>query len=158
MKALDLTGKRFGRLLALWPTQGRASGSIVWEFECDCGKRVKVGLPNLKRTKSCGCLNQYLRIQRGTKHNGVGKPEYRSWACMRDRCLNPNHGHYHYYGGRGIKICDRWSDFAKFLEDMGTRPVGTTLDRIDVNGNYEPGNCRWATHHEQQSNKRKRNA
>jgi len=80
-------------------------------------------------------------------------PTYRSWECMRSRCRNPNNPDYARYGARGITVCERWNSFQVFLEDMGERPQGTTLDRIEVNGNYEPGNCRWATPREQQRNK-----
>ena len=87
-------------------------------------------------------------------HGGYGTPEHSSWRAMRDRCLNPNHVGWADYGGRGIQVCPRWLLFEKFLEDMGARPPQHTLDRIDTNGNYEPGNCRWATAEVQGANKR----
>ncbi len=89
------------------------------------------------------------------KANGKRAPEYHSWSCMIQRCTNPNRYSWKYYGGRGITVCDRWLKFVDFLADMGARPPGTSLDRINNDGNYEPGNCRWATPKEQQANQRK---
>lgn len=95
------------------------------------------------------------------KHGYYRTPTYSSWQHMKDRCNNPNNTHYNYYGGRGIKVCKRWLDsekgFINFLEDMGERPQGLTLDRIDVNGNYDPSNCKWATRKKQRINQRKKN-
>lgn len=88
------------------------------------------------------------------KHGMIGTPTYRSWASMVTRCRNPNSTQYAYYGGRGITVCERWLDFRSFLEDMGERPAGTSIDRIDNSRNYEPGNCKWATRAEQNRNRR----
>ena len=117
---------------------------------CDCGNETSVMLTNLKtgKTSSCGC-----NLPR--KH-GYGKtPTYRSWYSMRDRCNNSRHVKYRLYGGRGVKVCERWNtDFLNFLADMGERPPGTSIDRINGDGDYEPGNCRWASSKTQATNVR----
>jgi hypothetical protein len=104
--------------------------------------------------KDCGCLKKKKKKRRKTRHGYTGTPTYRSWACMCQRCTNPNNDCYPWYGGRGIKVCKRWLTFKNFLADMGERPAGATLDRIDVNGNYEKNNCRWASAAVQARNKR----
>jgi hypothetical protein len=125
-------------------------------LECICGKRVSMPTYYLERKvpkEHCGCLHRGLY--------SLHKLEYNSWSMMRVRCSDPRHEAYKHYGGRGIKVCDRWNDpeegFANFLEDMGKRESQKfSLDRKDVNGNYEPGNCRWATAKEQRANQRPR--
>ncbi len=130
---------------------------------CECGEEFNMKCHDFKvgRVKSCGCLlNKSLGHTFNSKSNTPeGKRTYITYSSMKVRCLNPNKDNYEYYGGRGIKICDRWLDldngYKNFLDDMGYRPEGTTLDRIDVNGNYEPDNCRWATNSEQIRNQRR---
>lgn len=132
----------------------RTRTKIKWECRCDCGKISCVDEKHLSRdyNRSCGCL----RIQ--VKHGKSKTLEWRSWAYMRDRCLSENHKQYPEWGGRGIRVCDEWVDFKtgfiNFLADMGTCPDGCTLDRIDVNGNYCPENCRWADKSTQNFNTR----
>lgn len=161
-----MINKRFSRLVVLGDTGKRSKDqSIMWKCRCDCGQTTFVRTRDLNsgNTKSCGCLHSeissklYKKMK--TKHghcidNKVTRT-YKSWDAMKQRCLNPNNIKYPLYGGRGIYICAEWeSSFEKFLEDMGQRPDGTSLDRINPDGNYEPSNCRWADGDTQRKNRR----
>ena len=148
-------GMRFGKLTVISiinvPSHEHKDLAIC---RCDCGNTKTINLHQLLqgRTKSCGCLRHQSY---SLTHGKTGTPTYRVWCAIKARCLNENNPDYDYYGGRGITICDRWKDsFENFYTDMGERPNGKTIDRIDVDGNYEPSNCRWATPKEQSDNKR----
>jgi len=150
-KALDLRGQRFGRLVAIEPTDRRSRGVIIWRCICDCGNEhftTSVRLHH-KLVKSCGCLRGNYSY-----HGMFGTPTHKSWEGMKSRCNDPNNSSYKYYGGRGIKVCERWHKFENFYADMGERPKGMTLDRINNDGDYEPRNCKWATYKEQRANSR----
>lgn len=170
MRLIDLTGRRFGRLVV----DGRAPNGgrhVYWQCRCDCGAERQVKGDHLKAgsTVSCGCHSAETArarlLERGapdrTTHGhaahraGLRTPEYVVWSNMIQRATNANHPAWDNYGGRGITVCDRWRSYENFLSDMGARPEGLTLDRIDVDGNYEPGNCRWATWAVQRQNQRR---
>jgi len=173
VKFIALTGMVFGRWTVLSFARKDKHGRAQWLCRCEDGNEKVVSGTELRRGKStsCGCLQIEQATDRLKQFQPLGPeslvthghtrglkttPEYRSWQAMLARCTNPRHEHYPDYGGRGITVCDRWQDsFEAFLEDMGPRPAGKTLDRYpDKNGNYEPGNCRWATWSEQNSNRR----
>lgn len=159
MRAVDITGQTFHYLTAIKPVGSSKSG-VVWECRCKCGKTTKTTAKSLRagNTKSCGCLNSERVIARNkanATHGMTGTPTFISWDSMIQRCTNPNHKAFEYYGGAGITVCPAWlSEFSAFHKDMGDRPAGMTLDRINSAGNYEPGNCRWATDEEQGNNKK----
>ncbi len=155
----DLCGTRFARLTVvsfagrrIYPDQTKP----LWNCVCDCGNTTVVQGGKLRSgvTRSCGCLVREAHYIHG--HACERSAEYHTWDCMIQRCTNKNNTGWRYYGGRGIMVCKRWHNFSNFLVDMGKRPIGLTLDRINNDGNYEPGNCRWATRSEQNRNQRKR--
>jgi hypothetical protein len=157
-KFKDITGQRFGRLVVLQPTKSTKRRDIRWLCQCDCGrKHLTYGhLLRSGKTKSCGC-SRGGTPRHGHARKGLFHPLYSRWAGMRDRCRNPNHKQFKDYGGRGIKVCERWHDFANFLVDVGEPPTPEhTLGRIDNNGNYEPNNFRWETKKENNNNQRPR--
>lgn len=148
-------GDRFGRLVV---TQKVVSPGVWsrWIVTCDCGTEKMVQSSHLfaGNSLSCGCLRDELSSKRNVKHGAVGTAEYSTWRSMKNRCGNSRSKDYPNYGGRGITVCERWSLFENFFADMGVKPEGGSIDRIEVNGNYEPGNCKWATQKEQTENRR----
>ncbi len=157
----DLSNQRFGRLAVLTYAGMKPVGLnrqfAQWHCQCDCGNSAIVTSLNLKAnvTKSCGCLQREVSGQRATTHGHYKSPEYRVWQAMLDRCRRPNSTVFKHYGGRGISVCDRWvTSFQHFWDDMGPCPVKHQLDRINNDGNYEPGNCRWATKEQNIANRR----
>ncbi len=145
-----ITGMRFGR----WTV---VDAHLNWMAlcVCNCGTEKSVKHHSLLagKSKSCGCLQREQQAE-AHRHRRHAMPEYQAWCNMKSRCYNPNLPQYKDWGGRGIKICERWKDFSAFLSDMGARPQGTSLDRKDTNGDYTPDNCQWSTRRAQNLNKR----
>lgn len=152
---IDLTEKQFGRL-RVQGYAGLFNGKVFWACRCECGKDACVAGHLLRsgKTTSCGCYRAELMSKTKRKHGMSCTPEWNVYSSMKSRCLNPADPKFRNYGGRGITVCARWLEsFSNFYADMGPRPMGRSLDRIDVNGNYELINCRWATATQQAQNK-----
>lgn len=155
-KVINLLGRRFGSWLVVGTNFRGASNQTMWPCRCDCGTERNIQGQALRAgtTHSCGCKKLERCVAHGTKHGGCGTRTYNSWTAMKQRCNGTNSSARKWYVPRGIKFCERWNNFANFLEDMGEAPPGMSLDRINNDGNYEPGNCRWATPVQQAQNRR----
>jgi hypothetical protein len=153
-RGINLEGKRFGRFTVISLSGRSNQGQLKWLCLCDCGKEKRVDGYNLTHglSTSCGCYRDELV----STHGKCYSLEYSSWVSMISRCTDPNRPFYKHYGGRGITICDRWREsFEAFYKDMGDRPsLDYSIERLDVNGNYEPLNCVWATQSQQMRNVR----
>lgn len=156
----DLSGKRFGRIAVIKRagSKKRPCGPLaLWLCRCDCGQSKIISGSRLQLgTRSCGCLRREVTSQRFSTHGKSKTLTYKTWSAMIDRCCNPNASIFKYYGAIGIMVCDRWRKFEAFLQDIGERPsLSHSIDRFpNGKGNYEPGNCRWATRKDQSRNQR----
>lgn len=164
-KLIDLSNKRFGRLVVVQRTENSKKGEVNWLCKCDCGG-IKIAQGNHLRegsTNSCGCLEKENRFEMNKTHGGTYERLYGVWLGIRKRCFNENEHCFHNYGGRGITVCHEWNDYETFCKwalksgyDENAPRGKCTIDRIDVNGNYEPLNCRWVDMKVQRHNQRPR--
>lgn len=157
---MDITGKRFGRLVGIKPTEVRKSGHKHWLFQCDCGRQTNADLYSVTsgKTQSCGCYRKEVSAKRAATLNGhYWEPLHAVWNTMKQRCHNIKNADYKYYGARGVSVCEEWrNDYLTFREwalSHGYKK-GLTIDRVNTYGNYEPANCRFITIQEQQKNRR----
>lgn len=154
----DLTGQRFERLVAIRFVETRSEKSY-WLWRCDCGIEKVIYNQSVKlgRSRSCGCLcrerTSAAKTIHGAWRNGKETGAHLSWRNMIDRCYRPKNPRFDIYGGRGIEVCPAWHDFRAFLKDMGERPLGLTLERLNTNNDYSPSNCKWSTQKDQQNNR-----
>lgn len=160
MPFIDLTARIFVRLTVLSHAGRDKHGNAMWDCVCECGTRTVVQGTRLKNghTRSCSCLlfdkNRKRLTTHGVTANEASPPTYNTWVNITQRCSNPNVPSWKHYGGRGITVCERWQDFANFLADMGERPEGLSIERIDNDAGYSPENCVWADQKAQTRNKR----
>jgi len=158
-KLIDLTGRQFGKLKVVKRVKNDHKNNAIWLCQCECGKNKIVNGRELRGgdTQSCGCLfiASITKPIHGHRRRSGESSTYSTYRGMKERCNNPNQSCYKHYGGRGIKVCEKWRKFEGFLQDMGERPPGKTIDRINNDGDYCPENCRWITNEQQQKNTQK---